>query len=124
VSVIDYSEHLLRGMDGLERRPAFVGGPQRNISRTPYLGLQPDMAASGEDGILVKSVRPESPAAAAGIQTGDLVVKIGDEKVLGSQTLFEVLGAQKAGAQIRITVKRGEETKELEATLGEPRRGN
>ena len=127
VSVIDYSEQLLRGMDGLEKRPTFAEGAprgRRTAARTPYLGLQPDMAASGADGIVVRTVRPESPAEVAGIQTGDVIIKLGDKTVEGYQTMIEVLVASKAGETLKLTLKRGTETKEVEAILGEPRRGN
>lgn len=125
VLVIDYSEQLLRGMSDLPARPAFASsqpGRRRAGPRTPYLGLQPDLAASGADGIVVRTVRPESPAAAAGLQTGDVIVKVADKDVEGYQTLIETLGAAKAGDKLKLTVKRGESTMEIEATLGEPRR--
>lgn len=128
VSVIDYSEQLLYGMDRLEQRPTFVGAAPRArrslASRAPYLGLQPDLAASGADGIVVRSVRPESPAEAAGIQTGDVIVKVGEDDVEGYQTLVTKLTSAKPGDTLSLTLKRGEETKVVEATLGEPRRGN
>jgi len=125
VLVIDYSEQLLRGMSDLEARPAFASsqlGRRRAGPRTPYLGLQPDLAASGADGIVVRSVRPDSPAAAAGLQTGDKILKVGDKQVEGYQTLIEAIGASKPGDKLKLSVKRGEESMEVEATLGEPRR--
>ena len=70
----------------------------------------------------MRTVRPESPAAAAGLQTGDVIVKVADKDVEGYQTLIETLGAAKAGDKLKLTVKRGESTMEIEATLGEPRR--
>ena len=127
VSVIDYAEQLLRGIDGLETRPTFVETAprgRRTAARTPFLGLQPDMATSGANGIVVRTVRPESPAEAAGIQTGDIIIKVGDKTVEGYQTMIDVLVASKAGEKLKLTLKRGEETIETEATLGEPRRGN
>ena len=126
LSVIDYSEQLLKGMADLEKRPTFVatGSRARRPSRTPDLGLQPDLAASGANGIVVRGARAGSPAEAAGIQTGDLVIKVGDETVEGAQTLFKAVGASKPGDKLKLTIKRGEETIEVEPTLGEPRRGN
>ncbi|MBL8808532.1 MAG: PDZ domain-containing protein [Planctomycetaceae bacterium] len=123
VTVIDYSEQLLRGMDGLEKRPVFASsqpGRRRPTARTPYLGLQPDLAASGENGIVVRAVRPDSPAAKAGVATGDVIVKVGDTKVEGYQTLIEALVPAKAGDTLKLTVKRGTEEKVLEPVLGEP----
>ncbi|MEY3173620.1 MAG: Arginyl aminopeptidase [Planctomycetota bacterium] len=125
VLVIDYSEQLLRGMDALETRPTFSEGPARRTRpsrRTPFLGLQPDLGASGADGIVVRSVRPASPAAEAGIAAGDVITKVADQQVEGYQTLVEQLVAAKPGDLMKLTVKRGETVSEIEVKLGEPQR--
>lgn len=126
VSVIDYSEQLLLGMDALEKRPTFRGavtaGRRPAVARVPFLGIQPNIAASGADGIVLRGVRPQSPAAAAGLQTGDLITKVGDTDVTGYPTLVEKLTASKAGDKLKLIVRRGEEVMEIEVTLGESRR--
>ncbi|MEY3458216.1 MAG: Arginyl aminopeptidase [Planctomycetota bacterium] len=125
VLVIDYSEQLLRGMDALESRPVFAEGQparRRPTRRTPFLGLQPDLGASGENGIVVRSVRPSSPAEMSGIAAGDVITMVGEQKVEGYQTLVEQLVAAKPGDVMKLTVKRGEELKEVEVKLGEPQR--
>lgn len=125
VSVIDYSEQLLRGVDGLAKAPTFVSAQPRNrraAVRSPYLGIQPDLAASGADGIVIRSVREESPAEAAGLQTGDIIVQVGETKVEGYQTLIETLIASKPGDVLKLTFKRGAEEMQAEVTLEEPRR--
>jgi hypothetical protein len=127
VHVIDYSEQLLRGMDALDQRPTFVAAAPRGrraTARMPYLGLQPDLAGSGEDGIIVRSVRTGSPAEAAGIQTGDVIIKVGSQDVEGYQTLISLLASSKEGDKIPLTLKRGEQTVEVEATLAAPGSGN
>ncbi len=55
------------------------------------------------------SVAPESPAAQAGLQPGDIITAINGQEVLGLQTVVELIN-QHAGQQIEMTVKRGEET--------------
>ena len=125
VSVIDYSEQLLRGIDGLEKPPTFIAaqsGKRRAANRAPFLGIQPDLAASGADGIVIRSVRQESPAQAGGLQTGDVITTIDDTAVEGYQTLIEILIESKPGDKLKLSYKRGSEVKETEVTLGEPRR--
>ncbi|HRA87489.1 MAG TPA: M28 family peptidase, partial [Planctomycetaceae bacterium] len=125
VSVIDYSEQLLRRIDELEKPPTFVSAQPRNrraAVRSPYLGIQPDLAASGTEGIVIRSVREDSPAAASGLQTGDVIISVGETKVEGYQTLIETLIAAKPGDKLKVTFKRGDEEKQTEVTLGEPRR--
>ncbi|MEY2727277.1 MAG: hypothetical protein RLZZ458_3144, partial [Planctomycetota bacterium] len=118
-------EQLLRGVDSLEARPTFAEGQpgrRRPTRRTPFLGLQPDLSASGENGIVVRSVRPGSPAEGAGIAAGDVITKVGEDKVEGYQTLVEKLVALKPGDVMKFVVKRGEELKDVEVKLGEPQR--
>ena len=125
VSVIDYSEQLLRGIDGLEKPPTFVAaqpGNRRAANRAPFLGIQPDLAASGAEGIVVRTVREESPAQAGGLQTGDIITKVDNTTVEGYQTLIEILIASKPGDKLKLSFKRGSEMKETEVVLGEPRR--
>ena len=125
VSVIDYSEQLLRGIDGLEKPPTFVSTQPRNrraAVRSPYLGIQPDLAASGVEGIVIRSVREDSPAAAGGLQTGDVIISVNETKVEGYQTLIEMLVAAKPGDKLKLKFKRGSEEMQTEITLAEPRR--
>ncbi len=125
VSVIDYSEQLLRGIDGLEKPPTFIAaqsGKRRAASRAPFLGIQPDLAASGTEGIVIRSVREDSPAQAGGLQTGDVITKVDETTVEGYQTMIEILIESKPGDKLKLSFKRGSEVKETEVTLAEPRR--
>ena len=58
------------------------------------------------EGIYVKNVRLDSPAMEAGIQIGDVVVKMNDEDILTEAQYEEVIRNAKSGQQIRVTVKR------------------
>ena len=87
-----------------------------------FLGVQPNIAESGANGIVLRGVRPDSPASKAGLQTGDVILKIGDVRVDGYQSLVDVVTASKAGDKLILTIKRGEEELALEVELGEPRR--
>ena len=125
VSVIDFSEQLLRGIDVLEKRPTFISSQPRNrraANRAPFLGIQPDLAASGVEGIVIRSVREESPAEAGGLQTGDVITKVDETTVEGYQTLIEILIESKPGDKLELSFRRGSEIRKTEVTLAEPRR--
>jgi hypothetical protein len=127
VTVIDYAEQLLRGVDALETRPTFVTpleepGGRRSATRLPYFGVQADFSASGADGIVLKGVSADSPAATAGLQTGDVILSFDEKSVDGAQALFRVLGESKPGQKLKVRFKRGEETKDVEVELAPPRR--
>lgn len=77
------------------------------------VGLEP------RDGLLVRAVGDGSPAAEAGIDTGDLIVAVGGRDVAGTDDLFEALDA--AGGTVAVRVVRGTDEIELEVRLSAPR---
>jgi len=127
VTVIDYSEQLLRGIDALEKRPTPASDSQQvmrrpTVARTPFLGVQPNISASGLHGIVLRGVRPDSPASKAGLQTGDVITKVGTTQVESYQTMIDIVTASKAGDKLLLTIKRGDAEMSVEVELGEPRR--
>lgn len=93
----------------------------------PYLGLQyepitadlaeaEDLAAS--EGVLVRAVAPGSPAAAAGIQAGDVIEKVNGQPLDAAHDLRERLRTFAPGDEINLAVQRGAQTLTLRATLG------
>lgn len=70
-------------------------------------------------GVLVQDVVEDSPAQKAGIKAGDVIVKIGDERVADSQELIEAIGEMEASQETSVVVlRKGQETT-LKATVGE-----
>ena len=124
VSVIDYSESLLRQVDALPTRPSFtaVNRSSRRTRNVPYLGVSPDLADYDGDGIMIQSVRSDSPAEKAGIQVGDIVLKMGDRRLDGYQNLVEILTASKPGDSVKVLLKRGDQEIETTVELGAPQR--
>lgn len=64
------------------------------------------------DGLLVRGVDEDGPAAAAGIREGDLVVAIDGRPVVDADGLLDALAA--GAAPYRVTIVRGAEESELE----------
>jgi serine protease Do len=73
------------------------------------------------DGALVLSVEPNSPAAAAGVRPGDVIVRLGDTDVHNVNDLSAALRAKKPGEQVTLVVVRGSDRIELHVTLGTQR---
>jgi DNA-binding MarR family transcriptional regulator len=67
-------------------------------------------------GLLVAAVRPGSPADAAGIARGDLIVEIDGRPVLSTVTLAELLEAAAAGQLLSVGVLRGDRRRTLRVT--------
>lgn len=83
--------------------------------RQGYVGIaaQPVRATldgSSVDGLLVSSVAEDGPAARAGLQVGDVLVRVGGEAVGSLEALRERL---QVGAQVRVLVSRGGQAHEL-----------
>jgi serine protease Do len=80
----------------------------RNLRRS--VGL-PDA-----DGLLVRFVEDDGPAAKAGIAEGDLITAAGDRKLNSADDLHDAL--EKAGKTLELTVIRGTEERKVTVTLG------
>lgn len=68
-------------------------------------------------GVVVDKVADNSPAAAAGIQAGDVIVKINGEEVTSARKLTRLIGEIDPDHQAKITVLRNGSEREVTATL-------
>jgi serine protease Do len=67
------------------------------------------------EGLLVRGVVDDSPAAAAGVERGDLLVRAGDRDIAGIDDLFDALDT--TGGTVSLTIVRGTEERELAVEL-------
>ncbi len=70
-------------------------------------------------GVLVRSVMDNSPAAAAGIKEGDVVLKINGKKVDSSSRLRNIVALEGVGVKTTFTIFRDGKSKDIEVKLGE-----
>ena len=90
----------------------------------PYLGVA-DFAAVRElgqgetDGVLVRSIPPGTPAAAAGLQAGDIIVKIDDKAIATADDLVLAIRAHRIGETITVEYIRSGQRRTTKAVLGE-----
>jgi serine protease Do len=75
------------------------------------------------NGLLVRGIEQGSPAAAAGVLRGDLIVAAGDRELTDIDDLYRALDAAGEGSALVLRVVRGTEESELKVTLGEPGTG-
>ncbi len=69
----------------------------------------------------VVQVLPASPAEAAGVQPGDLIIRFGDRDVKTFDDLKQLVGRCNPGDEVTIEVARGAETKALPLLIGAQR---
>ncbi len=78
------------------------------------LGVMPDYAFTGK-GLKVDGVREEGPAAKAGIQAGDVILKMGETEVNDIYGYMEGLAQYKAGDKTKVVLLR--EGKEIQVQV-------
>jgi S1-C subfamily serine protease len=75
--------------------------------------------AEDEEGIVIASVAPDSPAAEAGVQRGDILLRIDGERMDRVTDVFDYLGEREPGDDVELALLHGDEERNLTATLGE-----
>jgi S1-C subfamily serine protease len=67
--------------------------------------------------VKLSGARGGSPADKAGLKGGDIVLRFGDREIRNIYDYMYALGDHKAGDVVKLLVKRGPSTIELEVTL-------
>ena len=81
-----------------------------------YLGVG---VAPADNGVTVSEVKPATPAAAAGLQVGDVLTAVDGAKVADSASLQKAVDAHKPGDTLSLTYTRNSATKTAQVTLAE-----
>ena len=84
--------------------------------RSGYLGYLAAESSSQADGVVVNVVGPGTPAQAAGIQLGDVIVSLAGQTVTTREQLNQALSETKPGDDIQVTLLRGESLNEITVT--------
>ena len=83
-----------------------------------YLGSIPDMSGAVDSGVRLTGVREGSPAAAAGIQAGDVLVEMAGREITDLYALTYVLRDHQPGDEIEVAYVRDGERRTVRVTLG------
>jgi len=122
----DVMRELRRAQAELQSRFGFVevmpgGVAVYTGSRNPQMGVYLDYAAR-TDGARIERVVGDGPAAKAGLQSGDVIVKAKDEDLTGNRRAATRLVAIKdrmdIGDTLRVEYRRGSETRTANIVLG------
>ena len=106
---------LARGEAPSRRRLGVSLVPSRVARRLrAAVGLPP------RDGLLVRDVDPDGPAAAGGVQAGDLIVTAGGQDVGGIDALAAAVESAPADAPLVLTLVRGSEELTVEVSFAPP----
>jgi serine protease Do len=80
--------------------------------------LQESFHLKGRDGALVSEVKPDAPAAKAGLKEGDVITAINGEPVKDANALTFAVTANRPGTKLTLEVLRDGKTKTLNAVAG------
>ena len=106
VADLEKNGHVTRGYAGVETQP-----------------IAPAMARAlklpGAEGALVAGVQPDSPAAKAGIEAGDVIRSVNGHPVKDPHALAMMVGSEKPGQQVKVEVLHDGAARTVSFTLAE-----
>ncbi len=99
-----------RGEGQREKAPGFLG-----------VQTQPpqDAEAKNQAGAVVADVMPNTPAAKAGLERGDVITSVDGKAIAGPDELRSAIQQAGAGKEVRVTVQRGQQKRDLTVRLEE-----
>jgi C-terminal processing protease CtpA/Prc len=125
VRVADFTASIVRALADRSTPLTFVNLPPPRMASADsssgsgygaYLGSIPDMTGS-PGGVRVTGVRAGSPADEAGLESGDVIVHLGDMEIPDLQALAVALRKYRPGDVVQLTWTRDGERHSTDVTL-------
>ena len=108
------------GYRGRSDHDAFIWNSEGAVERG-FLGV---VTAKDDAGArIIDDVSKESPAGKAGLEKGDIIYQVGDDKIDGPQSLMEAISSRKPKEEVKIRYKRNGKEKSMKVELGAKKRG-
>ncbi|MGL5809749.1 MAG: S1C family serine protease [Nocardioides sp.] len=86
-------------------------------ARYPVIGAKVRTGRGEDQGALVDEVIPGSPAAASGLEPGDLITAVDDKQVFDGIELIVTLRTHQPGETLRLTLIRDDAKRQVDITL-------
>ena len=84
-----------------------------------FIGIRMSSGSLETRGVVVEQVLPDTPAQDAGLKADDLVVAVDGERIEDQADLAKAVSRLKPGTKIRLSIRRGDRTREIELVLDE-----
>src|SRR5262245_30779650 len=97
-----HKQHVLKALLLVLASGAFLGSlPAQEERKAPgFLGIAVGSEGEAKGGILIRDVVRDSPAAKAGLKTGDVLLKLGDQKLQDGESFFRGMAGKKPGDKV------------------------
>lgn len=118
VRIADFSACIVRELSVLDSIPFTKTKDSSNDDAPRFkvtLGVVPDYLFSGT-GMRIDGVSEERPAQVAGMQKGDVVLRIGDHDVMDMMGYMEGLSLYEEGQTTPVMIQRGKDTLTVDVT--------
>jgi len=83
-----------------------------------YLGISTGETVNGSQGALIAAVQSGTPAASAGLRSGDVIIAWGGETIASACALIDALAAARPREQVTLTILRGHTRTGVTVKLG------
>jgi hypothetical protein len=125
VRILSMVHDVASALNGMDRRPQFTKvkepepphGGGRGAGYGTWFGSVPDMTSEVE-GVLFSDVRPGSPAAKAGLQGGDRMIRFAGKEIKNLMDFTFMLRTHKPGEIVEVVVIRDGSEFTVPVTLG------
>ncbi|MGE5127185.1 MAG: PDZ domain-containing protein, partial [Betaproteobacteria bacterium] len=94
------------------RTPSAASTSGRRVS----FGILPDFSFAGP-GVKAAGVTPGSPAEKAGVQAGDVLLKVGGNDVANLQGFSTILRGLAPGQTVKVLLERGGQRRQLDVAV-------
>jgi S1-C subfamily serine protease len=130
--VADFTGKVIDGLTQMPREPYLMDADKDSMhlfgapdlspggGKRVILGVIPDYGSQeSRVGVLISGTTPGTPAQAAGMLGGDLLVQFGDQKLENLIDLSEALARSKPGEKVCVKIIRGNKALSFDVTLAE-----
>jgi serine protease Do len=114
------ADDTLRARAGALARGESAQAPRLGVALAPphvARRLRRAVGLPDADGLLIREVMDDSPAARAGLAQGDLITAAGGQPIQSPDDLFDALGAAQGGT-IELTIVRGTDERTIQVAFG------
>ncbi len=116
------ADEALRGRADALARGESAASPQLGIAIAPpdvARRLRRAVGLPDTDGLLIREVMEDSPAARAGLAQGDLIVAAAGHPIRTPDDLFDTLQAARGGGTIELSIVRGTDQRAIQVAFGD-----